>query len=83
MADSGAARRGRQDGGAVQLPATTIQTYEAAIGDPTGQVSWRVLGAARSVTLRAAVKAPLADTGTFGTGAWDFGFGASLSQIVA
>jgi hypothetical protein len=83
VADSGAARQGRQDGGAIQLPATTIETYEAAIGDPTGQVSWRVLSAAHSVTLRAAVKAPLADTGTFGTGAWDFGFGASLTQIVA
>lgn len=89
VADSGAARKGRGSGSMsmamggdpVQVPASAVGDYEFAIGDPVGAVSVRVLGSSRtSISLSGFVKAPVADTATFGTGAWDAGAGLSLLQ---
>jgi hypothetical protein len=87
VADSGRARHQRDGAGsrhqsldpvfshgAVEVPTSAAAGYETAVGDPTLSLSWRshpLPGA--SVTLGAAVKAPVADTSTFGTGRWEVG----------
>lgn len=89
VADSGAARKGRGSGGMnmavsgdpVEVPASATGDYAFAVGDPVGAVSMRVLGGNRtSISLSGYLKAPVADTATFGTGAWDAGAGLSLLQ---
>ena len=97
VADSGAARKARQDGGgnhqggmglmaspsSVEVPATAVTGYETAVGDPTAQLTWRpVEGGATELAVSALAKAPVADTATFGTGQWDVGAGAALSRWV-
>lgn len=48
--------------------------YAAAVGDPLAHATVQLLRASRvSVRVGAAVKAPLADTATYGTGRWDAG----------
>ena len=53
---------------------TAQRDYSAAVGDPVAQAGVRLVAGSR-FTLRAgaAVKAPLADTATYGTGRWDAG----------
>jgi hypothetical protein len=85
VADSGAARGSRRGSGAQQpleVPATAVTGYAAALGDPTAQIAMRIGAAGRSLTLRAAAKAPVADTASFGSGRWDFGAGASLAYAL-
>ncbi len=96
VADTGAARKRRSGGGdgmlaatassavgGVEVPSTAVTGYDAAIGDPTAQLAWRVLDGYRtalSVSLLA--KAPVADTGSFGTGQWDVGSSVAISQAL-
>ncbi len=61
-------------------PASTVTGYRVALGDPIATVLWRPVGGSRtSLSLGAGAKAPVADTSTFGTGAWDVGAIASLA----
>lgn len=89
VSDTGTARNRRSGAGGgmqpaagrVEVPSTAVRGYEAAIGDPTGELAWRAIDRRRtalSVSLMA--KIPLADTASFGTGEWDFGSSVALSQ---
>lgn len=91
VADSGAARKGRGSGGdrvglmlaaaGVDVPSSAATGYDAAVGDPTMQVTWRAIDAGgTSVSASALAKAPVADTTTFGTGAWDFGIAMGIAR---
>lgn len=95
VADSGAARKGRQGGagsrtgmaaartgtGPVEVPGSAVTGYSTAVGDPSGQLAWRAIERGDLVlALSAMAKAPVADTATFGTGEWDVGAGLSASH---
>ena len=94
VADSGdARRRGDRSGpsagsaapdfshGAVEVPPSAVQGYQAALGDPTLTLAWRTRGRrATTLGLGITVKVPVADTATFGTGRWDAGASASVSH---
>jgi hypothetical protein len=95
VADSGAARSGRGSGPGgggqmmrvastrqvVETPASAVTGYQVAAGDPTAQVTWRALDRARTaLSASVLVKAPVADTATFGTGEWDVGGAVGVSQ---
>jgi hypothetical protein len=93
VGDSGAARKGRGDGphdsapspslshSTVEVPRSAVTGYEAAAGDPEVALTWHALRTGSTgVALGAAVKAPVADTSTFGTGEWDAGAMLSLSH---
>ena len=91
VADSGQARRHRGDGrmmpnlshGSVEVPVSAVTGYEAAIGDPTVSLNWRRRGTGTtSFGLGGAVKIPVADTATFGTGEWDLGVMAGVSHLL-
>lgn len=95
VADSGAARKGREDGGrgpmmrlagtgsSVDVPPSAVTGYETALGDPTMQVAWRAIeGGTYGLTATALAKAPVADTATFGTGEWDVGAGLALHRWI-
>lgn len=87
VADSGAERRGREhpllSHGAVEVPASATVDYRAALGDPILSLTWWTRGAGRtSLAIGAAVKAPAADTATFGTGQWDAGVTAGMSRAL-
>ncbi len=74
----GGGRRG--SGPRLEPPTSTVTGYRVALGDPIATVLWRAVGGSRaSVSLGAGAKAPVADTATFGTGAWDVGAIASLA----
>ena len=58
--------------------------YETHVGDPTFGVSFSTQASDRAIlSLTANAKAPVTDTASYGTGAWDFGAGASLSILSA
>jgi hypothetical protein len=93
VGDSGAARKGRGDGrhdsapsptlshSTVEVPRSAVTGYEAAAGDPEVALTWHALRTGSTgVAIGAAVKAPVADTSTFGTGEWDAGATLSLSH---
>jgi hypothetical protein len=93
VGDSGAARKGRGDGrgdshldqqhsrSTVEVPGSAVTGYEAAAGDPEVAITWHALrSGSTGVALGAAVKVPVADTSTFGTGQWDAGAMLSLSR---
>lgn len=92
VADSGQARhhRGGMQGtrsrpdlshGAVEVPASATAEREFAVGDPVLGLGWRSSpGGATGLRLGAAVKVPVADTATFGTGEWDLGVSVGLSR---
>jgi hypothetical protein len=89
VADSGEARGHRGDSpmgrgsshGAVDVPASAVTGYEAAVGDPTVSLSWRSRGTgATSFGLGGVMKIPVADTAAFGTGEWDVGVTAGASH---
>lgn len=93
VADSGAARQGRADGGhgprmsasqaAIDVPRSAVTGYSAAVGDPIARLTWRALdGPATAAWVSFQAKAPVADTATFGTGQWDMGGGVGVSQRV-
>lgn len=97
VADSGAARKGREDGGggrqtpmglaaassSVEVPASAVTGYETALGDPTMQIAWRAIERAGTrVTAGVLAKVPVADTATFGTGEWDAGAGVAVSRWI-
>jgi hypothetical protein len=48
--------------------ATARRDYAAAVGDPVAQAAVQLVTGPRSRRAGAAVKAPLADTATYGTG---------------
>jgi hypothetical protein len=98
VADSMAARKGREDDGGgqgqggmplmpglstVEVPGSAATGYTTAVGDPMAQLAWRALGgSSTALTVSALAKVPVADTATFGTGEWDVGAGISASQRV-
>jgi hypothetical protein len=94
VADSGRSRQGGAHGGmgsgslvalshgAVEVPASAAGEYQTALGDPLLSLWWRTRGRGTNVGLGATVKLPVADTASFGTGAWDVGAGAALSHAV-
>jgi hypothetical protein len=66
----------------VEVPASAVTGFEAALGDPTVSLTlaaWRRGGSA--VSLSATAKLPLTDTTQFGTGEWDVGGTVSWSQL--
>lgn len=67
----------------VTVPQSAVIGYTSHIGDPTFQlaVSPRV-GDRTLVGVSVTVKAPITDTTSFGTGAWDVGGDVSVSQQV-
>jgi hypothetical protein len=72
VSDSGGHQGMRRRG--LPVGATARRDYAAAVGDPVAQAAVQLVTGPR-FTLRAgaAVKAPLADTATYGTGRWDAG----------
>lgn len=64
------------------VPAAARTGYEAALGDPLVQVSWRAAEGATAVTVGAAVKIPVTDTSDFGTGAWDVGSSFGITRAL-
>lgn len=72
VSDSG--RRGRRSGSQVSVPASAVPGYATTLGDPTVMVSARAVDGRRAaLTAGLAVKVPLTDTASFGTGEWDAG----------
>ncbi|MGE0441832.1 MAG: hypothetical protein AB7S39_15190 [Gemmatimonadales bacterium] len=66
--------------GRVEAPAEAVTGYEFGAADPFIQVAARIVRADRvSVSISGAIKPPVVDTARFGTGAWDYGLGASGS----
>jgi hypothetical protein len=87
VSDSGANRHHGGQGGAhgeVEVPRSATTSYRSAVGDPLLGLSW-LAGATRTTTvaLGAVVKVPVADTATYGTGAWDLGASLGLSRLVS
>lgn len=95
VADSTAARKGREGGGRgpaagvaaaaspVEVPSSAVTGYKTALGDPTMQVAWRAIdGGGTGVTASLLAKAPVADTATFGTGEWDVGAGLAVNRWI-
>jgi len=94
VADSGEARhRGSRGGmassaqvpalshGMVEVPASATEGNAIAVGDPMLGLAWRIPGSgATRFTLGAAVKLPVADTASFGTGEWDVGASAGVTH---
>ena len=95
VADSGAARKGREDGqggggqrmgisasrAEVEVPGSAVTDYALAVGDPTAQLTWRALdGRSTAAWVSLQAKAPVADTATFGTGQWDVGGAIGVSR---
>lgn len=87
VADSGAHHGGggghdmAQSRSRVEVPGSAATGYQSAIGDPDLGVRWQgVRGRTTGVSLGAAVKLPLADTSTFGTGQWDVGAQMSVDH---
>lgn len=72
--------------GRISLP-DTASFAELAVGDPVGSLDvelWDERGARPAVRVVAVAKAPLADVDRgFGTGAWDYGGGLSLTKTAA
>lgn len=55
--------------------------YKLALGDPLAHLSVGLLrGVGTSLTVGVGAKLPIADTASYGTGAWDIGGSVSLSQ---
>lgn len=86
VADSGRHGGGpgsRGGGPRLMPPASTVTGYRVAVGDPLVTAMWRVIAGARTtVAIGAGAKAPVADTATFGTGAWDVGVLASVTAAL-
>ena len=79
----GSGRESRGSRARIEVPGSAVTGYEAAVGDPLVSLSWRATNAARTVvTIGAAIKAPLADTSTFGTGEWDAAATVSASRFL-
>jgi hypothetical protein len=79
VSDSGR-RAGRRGGTRMTVPATAVPGYAAALGDPTAMLTARVFDGPRAaLTAGLGVKAPLADTASFGTGEWDAGASLGLT----
>lgn len=67
-------------GDPVVVPATAVTGYRWAVGDPLmGATATAVRSARFSLTLGVHAKAPLTDTTSVGTGAWDVGASVSTS----
>ena len=67
--------------GMVQVPASATEGSELAVGDPVLGLAWRARGSGGTrFTFGAAVKLPVADTATFGTGEWDVGANAGVTH---
>jgi len=86
VADSGRHGGGsgsRRGGPRLTPPASTVTGYRVAVGDPLVTGMWRVTAGARTtVAIGAGAKVPVADTATFGTGAWDVGVLASVTTTL-
>lgn len=65
--------------GFIEVPPTAVTGYQAHFGDPTFGANVALNSGPFGVLLGAGVKAPVTDTASFGTGAWDFGGSLSLS----
>jgi hypothetical protein len=64
-------------------PTSSATGYEGSLSDPLLQVYAQVLQSRRTgVGLSGSAKIPVVEAGYFGTGEWDFGGAASLSQFV-
>lgn len=85
VADSSASRqqrgRGMRSDGSVEVPASAVTDFEAAVGDPTVGLTLTVLDrGGLFVSAGAVAKIPLTDTTDFGSGEWDVGGSISLSR---
>jgi hypothetical protein len=65
--------------GTVDVPSTAVTGYQAHMGDPTFGASVAFGSGPLGVLVGASAKAPVTDTASFGTGAWDVGASLSLS----
>lgn len=69
--------------GRLEVPASAVTGYQAAVGDPIAQLRWRALDRLRTrVSVSLTAKMPVADTASFGTGQWDFGSSVAMSQTL-
>ena len=74
---------GSRYGPPVETPPSAVTGYRVGLGDPMGGATVRLVQrGGTSVSAGLTVKVPLTDTTAFGTGAWDAGASASISQIV-
>lgn len=65
--------------GTVEVPATAVTGYEAHMGDPTFGANVALGSGPFGVLMGVSAKAPVTDSASFGTGAWDVGGSLSLS----
>jgi hypothetical protein len=98
VADSQQARKGQSGPGSqtrsatalylagnrrVEVPPSVASGYAWNIGDPVASVGIALLaGGGTHLVVQAAAKAPVTDTTSFGTGAWDAGGTASFSHRI-
>jgi len=74
---------GSRRGPPVETPPSAVTGFQVALGDPMGQATVRLLQTSQTrVSAGLTVKIPLTDTTAFGTGEWDGGVSASVSQSV-
>lgn len=79
---SGGGRGGSgREGRTVVVDAATASVWRSGVGDPTASVAWTADGpASTALSISAAVKAPVAQAGDLGTGAWDVGGTVALTR---
>jgi hypothetical protein len=66
----------------VETPESVLTGYQTHVGDPTFGASVSIQTSDNTiVSFMANAKAPLTDTASYGTGAWDVGGGASISVL--
>lgn len=74
---------GSRHGPPVETPPSAVTGYQLGFGDPMGLATARLVQTGRtSASAAVTLKVPLTDTTAFGTGEWDAGASASVSQIV-
>jgi hypothetical protein len=70
-------------GDPVEVPTSAVASYQWATGDPVVGVTVAALRSGRfGLLVGANAKLPVADTASFGTGAWDFGGTVSSSLLL-
>jgi hypothetical protein len=74
---------GISQGDPVDVTASTSNGYEAALGDPSFNLSLAVLqNTHAAVTVSVGAKVPVTDTASFGTGEWDVGGSVAVSHRI-
>jgi hypothetical protein len=67
----------------LDVPTSSVTSYEAVMGDPTLNLSVSLSpGSGTGIVFGGGVKVPVTDTSSYGTGQWDYGASLGLSQML-